>query len=256
MFALLKFYLFTLKPLLILLLFLFNSTAFAQSFDYFSNEVWVMQHKIKSVVGTTYNLNNGALVLPGKKSTYKKFNEQGILLENISYSLGGEAVREETNVVDENNYITEIRLYEAHKSINTKVYYKKTSVGTVAEKLIVKPNKAFEKYIYKYNSKLQLITYDLYDSEFGYTRTAYTYDANQNIVKATEYNAYNEPYTTTTFTYNDKNQLIECVALGADNEVDYKYGYTYNLDVTVQWQTTYSRTGEPLQITKYNYDFY
>ncbi|MBC7412238.1 MAG: hypothetical protein H7331_07275 [Bacteroidia bacterium] len=245
-----------LKPLFSIFFCVFTGNVLAQSFDYFSDEAWVMQHKIKNVVGTTYNLNNGALVLPGKKSTYKKFNPQGILLENITYSLGGEAVREETNIVDENNYITETRLYEAHKSTNTKVYYKKTSVGTIAEKLIVKSSKAFEKYIYKYNSKLQLIACDLYDSEFGYTRITYTYDANANIIKTNEYNAYNELYTITTFTYNDNNQLIECVALGADSEVDYKYAYTYNLDITVQWQTTYSPTGKPLQITKYNYNFY
>ncbi len=227
-----------------------------QSFDFFSNEKWIITHKIKSIVGTTYNLNGETLVLPGKKSTYKKFNEQGILLENITYSLGGEAVREETNTLDETNSVIEIRLFEAHKNSVQKVYYKKTSVGTIAEKLVVKPNKAFEKYVYKYNSKLQLIAYDLYDSEFGYTHTTFAYNANQDISTTIEYNSYNEPYTTTKFIYNDRARLVECTSVDADNEIDYKYSYTYTPDGSLQWQTIYSRSGQPLQITKFNYDLY
>jgi hypothetical protein len=244
------------KLLNFLLLILASLSTSAQTFDFFSNEKWVMQHKIKSVVGTAFTLNNGTPVLPGKKSCYKKFNDLGMLLENVNYSAGGEATREETNVLDASNVLNEIRLYEAHKSFTSKVYFKKTSVGTIGEKLIVKPNKAFEKYIYKYNSKLQLIAYDLYDSEFGYSHLKYVYDVNLNIINLNEYDSYNALYNSTTFKYNDKIQLTDCISIDADNEIDYKYSYTYYADGNVEWQTTYNRSGEAIQITKFNYDFY
>lgn len=214
------------------------------------------KNKVHSVIGTAYSVKGKDVVLPGNKSTYKSFNEGGILTSEVKYKLGGGSLTESLYVLDEKGLIKKGSIYGYQKTEQQNFFYKFDEQGRVSELLITKPNKGFVKYILKYDNKNNVTEKHIYDSEFGYSKVFYGYDEKGNLTLETELSAYNVVYEKIENKYDDKSNLIESTGYNDESEKIFHYTYTYNLNGTVQWQTSFDNQDNPVQIIKYSYDYY
>lgn len=208
------------------------------------------------MIGTSYEINVGAVKGVGVKSIYRKLNEQGILLEEAKYNMRGETIKESIFLLDNDMNIKKIQIFENHKGIVQTVYIKKDDNSRLEEQLITNPDKTYEKRNFDYDLKGNIEDVDVYDSEFGFTRMIYGYNEKAQLTLITELNKYRDVYEKTNFKYDDKGNLIEISSYTGDGGFIFKHTYTYLPNNLIQWETNFDTNGEPIQITKFTYEFY
>ncbi len=160
---------------------------------------------------------------------YKVFDENGNIIEVISYDSAGRRVERTTYIYDKNGNEIEVIDYYYDYSVellSRKRTFKYDEDENIIEEIWYDPSIAGQ-YIYKYNEEGNMIEKVWYNPDGGIIeKKAYKYDENSNMIKEIEYDSDGKSDITVTNKYDQNGNVIEKIEYDSDgklyNTVTYK----------------------------------
>ncbi len=212
------------------------------------NQKIILREKIKSITQSNFQYKGGEPAEQGYKNSYKKYDQEGNLTEEIKYKRDGEVfLMMSYKYDDRGNQVGYVR-YDGR---NKKVTYKKACRFNDDNNLLKEAGfdgASQYKNVYDYDARGRLTSIKYYLDDFLTQVRKFVYDGNNREIKV--YDGEDNYQFKLTHKYDDQGNLINETRIETDGSIHYRTLKDYNNDGKVISETRYERGNFSYKISK------
>jgi hypothetical protein len=209
---------------------------------------------LKSITIWQHSYTNGKVEENGIRSSYEGYNENGMMIENISFNSSGSLNSRITNKYNEKGQVIEQACYGSNGRLVDMSINSYNTAGKISEADIYRNNNLFIKRVYKYSEQENLLEiynncpgFDTWRESYKYNDKGYAIEVNIN---------YQQNYSNdqkTTYKVDDAGNILEEIQYYSNNIIS-KYKATYDQNNRRLEYIIYDvNTGEISSKTNYSY---